>query len=140
MEAKHLGCYSCSIDVPRKCDEWVVDCRYYTLEMLRSDMKARVNWGSGQQHVINEFDMSGGGERKFLDDIDLSLAFAEKMDDKKLFLFVDVEDKPVEMFCNSAVIETTVSNVGHDNAIEPRESSNPAVFQNLFLMKLIGTV
>ncbi|CAD6270195.1 unnamed protein product [Miscanthus lutarioriparius] len=70
-------------------------------------MKARVNWGSGQQHVINEFDMSGGGERKFLDDTDLSLAFAEKMDDKKLFLFVDVEDKPVEMFCNSAVIETT---------------------------------
>ena len=83
MEAKHLGCYSCSIDVPRKCDEWVVDCRYYTLEMLRSDMKARVNWGSGQQHVINKFDMSGGGERKFLDDTDLSLAFAEKMDDKK---------------------------------------------------------
>ena len=84
--------------------------------------------------------MSGGGERKLLDDTDLSLAFAEKMDDKKLFLFVDVEDKPVEMFCNSAVIETTVSNVGHDNATEPRESSNPAVFQNLFLMKLIGTV
>ena len=45
-----------SVDVPRKCDEWVVDCRYYTLEMLRSDMKARVNWGSGQQPVINEFD------------------------------------------------------------------------------------
>ena len=45
-----------SVDVPRKCDEWVVDCRYYTLEMLRSDLKARVNWGSGQQPVINEFD------------------------------------------------------------------------------------
>ena len=28
--------------------------------------------------MINEFDMSGGGERKSLDDIDLSLAFAEK--------------------------------------------------------------
>jgi len=87
-------------------------------------MKARVNWGSGQQHVINEFDMSGGGERKFLDDTDLSIALAEKMDDKKLFLFVDVEDKPVEMFCNLAVIETTVSNVGHDNATST-QAKNP---------------
>jgi hypothetical protein len=74
--------------------------------------------------VINEFDMSGGGERKLLDDIDLSLAFAEKMYDKKLFLFVDVEDKPAEMFWNSAVTKAAVSNVGHDNATEPRESSN----------------
>ena len=43
-----------SVDVPRKCDEWVVDCRCYTLEMLLRDLEARVNWGSGQQHVIHE--------------------------------------------------------------------------------------
>ena len=80
--------------------------------------------------------MSGGGERKLLDDTDLSLAFAEKMDDKKLFLFVDVEDKPAEMFSNSAVTEAAVSSVGQDNATEPR---NQAILL-LFLMKLIGTV
>ena len=28
----------------------------------------------------------------------MSVAFGEKMDDKKLFLFVDIEDKPTEMF------------------------------------------
>jgi len=28
----------------------------------------------------------------------MSVAFGEKMDDKKLFLFVDIEDKPAEMF------------------------------------------
>ena len=52
-----------SVDVPRKCDEWVVDCRSYNLEMLENDLKARLNWGSGQQPVIHEFDMSGGGEK-----------------------------------------------------------------------------
>jgi len=64
-----------------------------------------------------------------VDDTDLSLAFAEKMDDKKLFLFVDVEDKPAEMFSNSAVTqaEAAVSNVGDDNATEPGDWSNPAV-------------
>ena len=127
-----------SIDVLCKCDEWVVDCRFYNLEMLLRDLEARVKWRSGQQPVINEFDMSGGGERKLLDDTDLSLAFAEKMDNKKLFLFVDVEDKPTEMFSNSAVTqaEAAVSNVGDDNATEPR---NQAILL-LFLMKLIGTV
>jgi hypothetical protein len=54
----------CSVDVPRKCDEWVVDCRFYNLEMLLGDLEARVKWGSGQQPVIHEFDRSGGGEKK----------------------------------------------------------------------------
>ena len=44
-----------------------------------------------------------GGERKLLNDTDLFRAFSERMGDSKLFLFVDVEDKPVEMFSNSAV-------------------------------------
>ena len=94
-----------SVDVLRKCDEWVVDCRFYNLEMLLGDLEARVKWGSGQQPVIHEFDMSGSGEKKLVDDKDLSLAFAEKMHDKKLFLFADVVDKPVEIFSNSAVTE-----------------------------------
>jgi hypothetical protein len=89
--------------------------------MLENDLKARLNWGSGQQHVIHEFDMSGGGERKLLNDTELSLAFSERMGDKKLFLFVDVEDKPTEVFC-SYVTETTTSNVGHDNVTEPIDS------------------
>ena len=77
--------------------------------MLENDLKARLNWGSGQQHVIHEFDMSGGGKRKVLNDIELSLTFSERMGDKKLFLFVDVEKKP------TAVTKAATSNVGHDN-------------------------
>ena len=100
-----------SVDVPRKCDEWVVDCRSYNLEMLENDLKARLNWGSGQQPVIHEFDMSGGGERKLLNDTELSLAFAERMGDKKMFLFVDIEDKPREVF-GSSITEAAASNVG----------------------------
>jgi hypothetical protein len=65
--------------------------------MLLGDLEARVKWGSGQQPVIHVFDMSGGGEKKLVDDKDLSLAFADKKHDKKLFLFVDVVDKPAEM-------------------------------------------
>ena len=77
--------------------------------MLENDLKARLNWGSGQQPLIHEFDMSGGGERKLLNDIELSLAFSKRMGDKKLFLFVDVEKKP------TAVTKAATSNVGHDN-------------------------
>jgi len=118
-----------SVDVLRKCDEWVVDCQFYNLEMLLGDLEARVKWGSGQQPVIHEFDMSGSGEKKLVDDKDLSLAFAEKMHDKKLFLFVDVVDKPAEIFSNSAVTEAeaAASNVGHDNATEQGDCGNPAV-------------
>ncbi|CAD6253851.1 unnamed protein product [Miscanthus lutarioriparius] len=87
----------------------VVDLRSYTLETLENDPKARVNWGSGQQPVIHEFDMSGGGKRKVLNDIELSLTFSERMGDKKLFLFVDVEKKP------TTITEAATSNVGHDN-------------------------
>jgi hypothetical protein len=93
--------------------------------MLKNDLKARLNWGSGQQHVIYEFDMSDGGERKLLNDAELSLAFSERMGDKKLFLFVDVEDKPTEVFC-SFVTEAATSNVGHDNVTGPINSSKEA--------------
>jgi hypothetical protein len=104
--------------------------------MLQSDLKARVNWGSGQQPVINEFDMSGGGERKLQDNTDLSLAFAEKMDDKKLFLFVDVEDKPAEFFLTHLLQrQQLVMWV----MIMPHNLRNQAILL-LFLMKLIGTV
>ena len=73
--------------------------------------------------------MSGSGEKKLVDDKDLSLAFAEKMHDKKLFLFVDVVDKPAEIFSNSAVTEAeaAASNVGHDNATEQGDCGNPTV-------------
>jgi hypothetical protein len=123
------GEFRLCVDVPRKCDEWVVDCRFYNLDMLLRDLEARVKWGSGQQPMIHEFDRSGGGEKKLVDDKDLSLAFAEKMHDKKLFLFVDFVDKPAEMFSNSVVTEAeaATSNVGHDNATEQGDCSNPAL-------------
>ena len=37
--------------------------------------------------------MSKGGERKIVDDKDLSVAFFERLIDKKMFLYVDVEDQ-----------------------------------------------
>lgn len=117
----------CSVDVPRKYDEWVVDYRCYTLEMLERDLAGKVNWGSGQQPVISEFDMSGGGERKLVNDTDLSVAFSERKDEKKLFLFVDVEEKPTEVLSTSAVTEAAVSNVGDDNATILGDWSNEAV-------------
>jgi hypothetical protein len=97
--------------------------------MLLEDLEARVKWGSGQQPVIHEFDTSVGGEKKLVNDKDLSLAFAEKLHDKKLFLFVDVVDKPTEMISNSAVTEAeaAASNVDHDNATEQGDCSNPTV-------------
>jgi hypothetical protein len=58
--------------------------------MLQKDLEARVNWESFQQPIIHEFDMSGGGERKLVDDTELSLTFSERMDNKKLFMFVDI--------------------------------------------------
>jgi hypothetical protein len=97
--------------------------------MLLGDLETRVKWGSGQQPVIHEFDTSVGGEKKLVNDKDLSLAFAEKLHDKKLFLFVDVVDKPAEMISNSAVTEAeaAASNVDHDNATEQGDCSNPTV-------------
>ena len=51
--------------------------------MLQKDLEARVNWGSGQQPITHEFDLSGGGERKLVDDAELEFAFSKRMDDKK---------------------------------------------------------
>ena len=75
----------------------MVDYRYYNLQNLEKDLTIRAKWGSNQHLVISEFDMSKGGERKIVDDKDLSVAFSERLIDKKMFLYVDVEEKPVEL-------------------------------------------
>ena len=72
-----------SVDVPRKCYEWVVDYRYYTMVSLEKDLAARVTWGSSQHPVISEFDMCTSGERNLGDDAALSLAFFERIAEKK---------------------------------------------------------
>ena len=73
----------------------------------------------------------GGGERKLVDDAELAFAFSERMDDKKLFLFVDIVDKPADVISNSAVTEAAVSNVGHDNAAGQGDCNNEAVVSPL---------
>ena len=75
----------CSVDMPQKLFEWAANYRCYTLEILQKDLEARVNWGSDQQPIIHEFDMSGGGETKLVDDAKLAFAFSERLDAKKLF-------------------------------------------------------
>jgi hypothetical protein len=100
----------CSVDVPQKYDEWTMDCQCYTLDMLEKDLAARINWGSGQQPVVSEFDMSGVGERKLLNDTNLSLAFAEKKNERKMFLLVSVVDKPKEIDWGSLEITPLTAN------------------------------
>ncbi|CAD6250351.1 unnamed protein product [Miscanthus lutarioriparius] len=53
------------------------------------------------------------------------------MDNKKLFLFVDIVDKPADVISNSAITEVAVSNVGHDNATGQGDCNNEAVVSPL---------
>lgn len=71
--------------------------------------------------------MSGVGERKVLNDTDLSLAFVERKNESKMFLFVDVVDKPTKIISNSVVSEAEMSNLAHDDAIPQTYLSNEAV-------------
>uniref|UniRef100_K3YCK8 Uncharacterized protein n=1 Tax=Setaria italica TaxID=4555 RepID=K3YCK8_SETIT len=43
-----------SLNVPRKCCDWIVDYRCYTMDTLEKDLVARVNWGNCQHPVISE--------------------------------------------------------------------------------------
>ena len=104
-----------------------MDCQCYTLDMLEKDLTARINWGRSQQLVVSEFDMSRDGERKLLNDTDLSIAFAEGKNERKMFWFVAVVDKPTEIISYSVVSEAAISNVAHDDAIPQSDFSNDAV-------------
>lgn len=100
-----------TVDMQRKYDEWIVDYGSYTMHNLQKDLAARVKWGSCQHLLISEFDMSGNLD----DDVALSLAFSERLAEKKLFLFVDVEDKAMQMEGNSGITEGVMSNVVTEN-------------------------
>lgn len=103
----------CCVDVPQNYDEWTVDCRCYTLDMLEKDLAARIKWGSAQQLVVSEFVMSGVGERKLQNDTDLSLAFIERKNERKMLLVVSVVDKPIEIDWDSLQITPlTVNQIG----------------------------
>jgi hypothetical protein len=130
-----------SVEVQRKCFEWVVDYHCYTMEKLEKDLAARVNWGSCQHPVISEFDMSNAGERKLVDDASLSLVFFERLSEKKLFLFVDVEDKPREVIANLAITEVVLSSVVSENAsthliAEPRNVAHVIDWDNLEILPI----
>ncbi|WVZ83600.1 hypothetical protein U9M48_030731 [Paspalum notatum var. saurae] len=111
------------VDVQRKCDEWVVDYSSYTLAKLENDLAARVQWGSSQQLIISSFE-SSDGEMKLEDDDSLSVAFSERLAEKRLFLYVDVVDKPA--LCESAITEGAMSNVFTDYGSAQVESNDPA--------------
>jgi hypothetical protein len=57
----------------------------------------RDKWGSSQRLKICEFDMSSGAERELVNDNALSCALSERKTEHKLFLYVDVEDKPLKL-------------------------------------------
>ncbi|CAN6197401.1 unnamed protein product [Urochloa humidicola] len=98
-----------TVDVPRKYDEWVVDSRCYTLGDLEKDIGSRVKWGSRQQIVMYEYEVGSGGERKLVDDKALSFAFSNHQIDKRMFVFVEVEEKPAELISKSGVTEMQVT-------------------------------
>ena len=121
-----------SVEVPRKCYEWIVDYRCYTMLSLEKDLAERVTWGSSQHPVISEFDMCTSGERNLGDDAALSLAFFERIAEKKLMLFVDVEDKSGQILCKSTVItEGAMSNVVSDNVGTQVYSTDPTDVGNV---------
>jgi hypothetical protein len=104
-----------SVVVPRKYAEWVVDSRCYTLGHLENDIAAMVKYGSRQQIVISEFDMGSGVERRLVDDNVVSVCFSDRQQDKKMFLYVDVEEKPADLLMQSGVTEVMSSNMVSDN-------------------------
>jgi hypothetical protein len=114
------------VDVPRKYVEWTVDCQYCNLEMIEKELAERVKWGSCQRLKICEFDISSGGERELVDDNVLSCAFFERRTEQKLFLYVDVEDRPLELGSKSCVSDVVMSSnamtdVGSGQAISSNE-------------------
>ena len=60
-----------------------------------------------------------------MNDTDLSLAFAERKNERKMFLYVVIVDKPTEIY--PVVSEAAISNVAHDDAIPQTDLSNDAV-------------
>ena len=62
-----------------------LDCVFILMSLLQSSMMAAL--------VISEFVMGGVGERK----LDLSLAFAERKNERKIDVLVSVVDKPTEI-------------------------------------------
>lgn len=111
------------VDVLRKCDEWVVDYRCYTMEKLEIDLAARVKWGKFQQPAFSEFDMITSEERKLVDDASLLLAFSRRMSEKKLFLYVDIEDKQAELNCNALTENAALTEGAMSNALTENGSS-----------------
>jgi hypothetical protein len=78
--------------------------------MMEKELAERVKWGSCQRLKIYEFDMSSGGERELADDNALACAFSERKTDQKLVLYVDVEDRHLELCSKSCVSEVVMSN------------------------------
>ena len=59
------------------------------------------------------------------DDAALSLAFFQRILEKKLMVFVDIEDKSGQILCKSTVTEGVMSNVMSDNVDTQVDSTNP---------------
>ncbi|XP_015689355.1 uncharacterized protein LOC102707747 isoform X2 [Oryza brachyantha] len=92
------------VHVPRKREEWVVDHRKCTLESLEKDLAARIKWGSCQRVIVSGYDASTGEDTELVDDMDLARKFFARRNERRLFLRVDVEDKP-GVLVNSCVSE-----------------------------------
>lgn len=69
--------------------------------------------------------MSTFEERELMDESSLAIAFSNGMTKKTLMLFVDVEEKDIELTSASVVTEGVQSNVVPDDSIALGDSSNP---------------
>ncbi|WVZ92106.1 hypothetical protein U9M48_038195 [Paspalum notatum var. saurae] len=100
------------VDMPRKYAEWAVDSRCYKMDSLQKDLATKIKLGSCQQPIVWVYDMDMGGETSLVNDSDLSLALFERQVEKRLHLFVDVQDNfgQSTSLSGSAVTEVVTSN------------------------------
>jgi hypothetical protein len=79
--------------MPAMDDEWVVDYYKYTWGMLRRDLAERVNWGSKQDIVVSTIQKGKAEEMRLKNNMDLMIAMSDRFEERRLPLYVTVEDK-----------------------------------------------
>lgn len=54
------------------------------------------------------------------------MLLSKRINEKKMLLFVDIEEKHTKVFSNSVVTDRVLSNVGYENSISAGDSNNDA--------------
>jgi len=90
--------------------------------MIELELAKWISWGNCQELKIYEFDSSSGDERELVDDKTLSLAFSKTHTSRRLVLFVDIVDKPIDLLGNSSVTKVVMNNVTDNGSAQAHSS------------------